>query len=161
MRAIVGQGQEILTAQTPDVRTVTSHVCSCAYQHRLGKMTPYGTPKGDSRLAAIIISAGNNEGHYFPLGQRTTVIGRQETCPIQIVDDKISRKHVQIRFDAKEKRFYALDMKSANGTCINGIRIDRDVPLEDFDEIQVGDTKLVFIAADFPDHKSALDHYKR
>src|SRR5437763_65348 len=36
-------------------------------------------------MAALIVSAGTNEGRYYPLGQRTTVIGRQETCPIQIV----------------------------------------------------------------------------
>jgi len=112
-------------------------------------------------MAAIIVSAGPSEGAYYPLGQRTTVVGRQETCTIQIVDERVSRKHFQIRFEPSNQRFYAVDMNSGNGTFLNGQRLQTDVALDDFDEIAVGDTKLVFIAADFPDQKSALEHYKQ
>ena len=112
-------------------------------------------------MAALIIAGGPNEGAYFPLGKRTTVIGRQETCMIQIVDDRVSRKHVQIHFDPQTNQFLALDMDSGNGSYVNGNRLTGDTPLKDFDQVRIGDTTLCFIAADFPDQQSALNHYKQ
>lgn len=112
-------------------------------------------------MAALIVSAGAGEGHYYPLGKRSTVIGRQETCPVQIVDDRMSRKHMQIRYEPTEDQFYIVDLKSGNGTFVNGRKIEIETPLQDFDQIKVGDTTLCFISADFPDQKSALEHYKK
>lgn len=112
-------------------------------------------------MAALIVSSGLNEGGYYPLGKRTTVIGRQETCPVQIVDDRISRKHLQIRHDPATDCFFALDMNSNNGSYINGHRITLETALADFDQITLGDTTLCFISADFPDQASALAHFKK
>ena len=111
-------------------------------------------------MASIIITAGPREGEFYPLGQRTTVIGRDEAVPIQIVDERVSRKHMQVRFDP-EKGYLALDMRSSNGVFINGRRIGTETLLSDGDEIQVGDTKLMFTLSDFPDKQSALAHFKK
>lgn len=116
---------------------------------------------GGNAMAALIIAAGPHEGSYFPLGKRTTVIGRQETCAIQIVDDRVSRKHVQIHFEEKAGEFRVLDMNSGNGTTVNGNKISSETPLRDFDSIRIGDTTLCFISADFPDQQSALNHFKQ
>lgn len=112
-------------------------------------------------MASIIVVSGPNAGDYYPLGQRTMVIGRDEGCPIQITDDRASRKHFQIRYDAATQRHHGLDMKSANGTWINGRRVDSDLALEDNDEITIGTSKLVFSLQDFKDRESAMTHYKR
>jgi pSer/pThr/pTyr-binding forkhead associated (FHA) protein len=37
------------------------------------------------------------------------------------------------------------DVGSLNGTYVNGERIERDVPLQQGDEVQVGKFKLVFL----------------
>ena len=58
-------------------------------------------------MASIIVVTGSNKGDYYPLGHRTTVIGRDEALPIQILDPKVSRKHMQIRYDA-DKKFSAV-----------------------------------------------------
>jgi pSer/pThr/pTyr-binding forkhead associated (FHA) protein len=112
-------------------------------------------------MPSIIVVSGPNEGDYYPLGTRTMVVGRDEGCPIQITDERASRKHFQIRFDPATKKYSGLDMKSANGTWINGRKVESDVALEDNDEITVGTSKLVFTIQEFPDRESALNHWKQ
>ncbi len=111
-------------------------------------------------MASIIVVFGPNEGDYYPLGRRTVVVGRDEKCAIQIVDDQISRKHLQIRHDEAEQSYHALDMKSSNGVSINGRQITVEASLVDGDIIELGNSKLMFFAQDFPDRKSAWDYYK-
>jgi pSer/pThr/pTyr-binding forkhead associated (FHA) protein len=111
-------------------------------------------------MASIIITAGPREGDFYPLGHRTTVIGRDEAVPIQVVDERVSRRHLQIRYEP-EKGYVALDMRSSNGVFINGRRITVETLLADSDEIQVGDTKMMFTVSDFPDKQSAMAHFKK
>lgn len=112
-------------------------------------------------MASIIVVSGPNTGDYYPLGQRTMVIGRDEGCPVQITDDRASRKHFQIRFEASDGKHHGLDMKSANGTWVNGRRVETDIVLEDNDEIMIGSSKIVFSLQDFENRESAMTHYKR
>ncbi|MCZ6542395.1 MAG: FHA domain-containing protein, partial [Planctomycetota bacterium] len=102
---------------------------------------------------------GSNEGDYYPLGKRTMVAGRDEAVPIQIVDELVSRKHLQIRLEQSDGRYRALDMKSANGVFVNGRQIASETVLEDGDMIQIGNSKLMFTNQDFPDRESAMAHY--
>lgn len=110
-------------------------------------------------MPSIIIVSGPSEGDYYPLKSATVVVGRQESCPIQVADDRVSRKHLQIRSDGG--RHLAVDMKSANGVWINGRKAETECELADQDEIVVGDSKLVYCAQEFPDRESAFTHYKQ
>jgi len=112
-------------------------------------------------MASIIVTSGDRKGDYYPLGRRTNVIGRVEALPIQILDDMVSRKHLQIRYDKDKNRYYALDMKSKHGVFINNRRIAEETALTDGDEILIGQTTLLFTEKDFDDRESALSHYKK
>jgi pSer/pThr/pTyr-binding forkhead associated (FHA) protein len=112
-------------------------------------------------VASILVISGPEKGDYYPLGQRTNVIGRAEANPIQILDERISRKHVQIHFDPNKQRYYALDMKSRHGVFINGRRIADETSLAEGDQIRIGDTTVLFTVKDFPDRESALSHFKK
>ncbi|MCE7974036.1 MAG: FHA domain-containing protein [Leptolyngbya sp. PLA1] len=112
-------------------------------------------------MPSILVVSGPSEGLYQPLGKRTIVIGRDEGCPLQVVDDRVSRKHVQIRYDDGTGKYIALDMKSANGMFINGRKIDAEIDLRDNDEIQIGNSKLVFCSQEFPDKAAAMNAYKQ
>ena len=109
-------------------------------------------------MASLLVVSGPNEGDYYPIGKRTLVVGRDEGCPVQLTDDRVSRKHLQIRCEG-DGRVILLDMKSANGTWINGRQLEGEMDLSDNDEIGVGDSKLVYTVQDFPDRESALTHY--
>ncbi|MBL1217387.1 MAG: FHA domain-containing protein [Planctomycetes bacterium] len=112
-------------------------------------------------MPSLVVVSGPNEGAYYPMGQRTVVIGRDESCPIQIVDDLVSRKHVQIRFDASSNDYIATDMKSANGLLVNGRRIEGEITLVDGDAIEIGKSRINYYTGDFADRDSAWAHYKQ
>lgn len=112
-------------------------------------------------MASIIVASGTDKGNYYPLGQRTNVIGRSEALPIQILDSKMSRKHFQIRFDKSSGQYSAVDMKSKHGVFVNAVRIDDEMILSDGDYIFVGETILLFTTKDFDDRESALHHFKK
>ncbi len=112
-------------------------------------------------MASVIVTTGKQEGDYYPLGRRTNVIGRDEALPIQILDNMVSRKHLQIRFDPNVNKYYAFDMKSRNGVYINNRKIATETALEDGDVILIGLTSLLFTEEDFKDKEGALLHYKK
>jgi len=112
-------------------------------------------------MASIIVATGEQKGDYYPLGMRTNVIGRDEAVPIQILDKHVSRKHMQIRFDKDSWQYHALDMKSKHGVSINGYKIEDETVLADGDQIDIGQTTLLFTTSDFPNRESALSHFKK
>ena len=112
-------------------------------------------------MASIIIVSGSQKGDYYPLGKRTNVVGRAEANPIQILDERVSRKHLQIYFEQSRQRYYALDMKSRHGVFINGRKINKDTALADGDQICIGDSTLFFTLKDFSDRESAISHFKK
>jgi len=112
-------------------------------------------------MASLIVTSGKQEGDYYPLGRRTNVIGRDEALPIQILDNMVSRKHLQVRFDPATGKYHAFDMKSRNGVYVNSQKVEAERALEDGDVILIGLTSLLFTEKDFKDKDSALLHYKK
>jgi pSer/pThr/pTyr-binding forkhead associated (FHA) protein len=111
-------------------------------------------------MAALIVGPGEQEGIYLPLGKKTSVIGRDESLPLQILDDRASRRHLQIRYESARNCYVAVDMKSANGTFINGRQVITEVPLQDGDQIRIGETTLLFTAAIPTDKSNAMSLFK-
>lgn len=95
----------------------------------------------------------------YVLRDDMTTIGRHDSCTIQVVDGEISRQHLQVRRDGSE--YYASDMGSANGTRVNGHRINGEVRLCEGDRIEIGSTRMIFTRKRFKDHKSAVQHFHR
>src|SRR5260221_7399193 len=96
---------------------------------------PHGHTRGVT-MPSLIVCSGKQEGLFLPLGKKASVIGRDESLPLQIQDDKVSRRHVQIRFESSDSRYRAVDMKSTNGTLFNGRASTTEIVLSECDEIQ-------------------------
>lgn len=111
-------------------------------------------------MPSIVIVSGPNEGDYYPLAKRPIVLGRDEALPVQVLDELVSRKHLQIRLDEKTGKHFAIDMKSANGVFVNGRKIASEVELHDGDEIEIGKSKILFTQQDFKDRQSAMNHWR-
>lgn len=111
-------------------------------------------------MASILIVSGPNEGNYYPLGKRTIVVGRDEACPVQVTDERVSRRHLQLRFDEERKQYIAFDMKSANGTLVNGRELLGEIGLVDNDEIMIGASKIMFSEREFANKESAWANFK-
>jgi len=112
-------------------------------------------------MASIIVTSGKQKGEFLPLGRRTSVIGRAENLPLQLLDDLISRKHLRIKYDETTGQYDAEDMDSKHGVFINHSRISQATRLADGDEILLGHTTVLFTTEDFEDRESALSHYKK
>lgn len=112
-------------------------------------------------MASLIVISGEQKGEYLPLGRRISVIGRAENLPLQILDDAVSRKHLRIRFEEGENRYYAEDMGSRHGVFVSRRKITGETALREGDEILIGQTTLLFTNEDFDDRESALQHYKK
>ena len=112
-------------------------------------------------MASIIVTSGDKQGEYLPLGRRISVIGRAEALPLQVLDDLVSRKHLRIRFDEGTNTYSAEDMDSRHGVFINKRKIAELTALVDGDEILIGQTTLLFTEKDFDDRESALTHFKK
>ncbi len=69
-------------------------------------------------------------------------IGRGSECDLQIVDDKISRRHARITYD--EDGFGIEDLGSSNKTYVNGVEVAQRKSLIDQAVIRVGQALLVF-----------------
>lgn len=72
-------------------------------------------------------------------------IGRSREADIPLLDDKVSRVHAGIRLSDGE--FYLKDLKSRNGTYVNGQRVEDTVKIKAGDRIQIGATIFVLEAA--------------
>ena len=77
----------------------------------------------------------------FVLELDETVIGRSLQAHISIDSSLLSRRHIAIRRSGAE--FNAVDLESANGMYLNGIRAHAAV-LRGGDTLQIGDVVLVF-----------------
>lgn len=77
---------------------------------------------------------------YIPL-DKEMVIGRKEDADVYINDEQASRAHAKVKFS--DGRVTLWDLKSTNGTIINGVKAEEKV-LEDGDEIIIGSSILEF-----------------
>jgi diguanylate cyclase (GGDEF)-like protein len=90
--------------------------------------------------AYLIVLAGSNVGEMFKLDKTETVIGRSTGVSIRLNDDGISRRHARVILDKGE--LVIEDLKSANGTSVNGGNIER-YALKDGDKIRLGSTTIL------------------
>lgn len=69
-------------------------------------------------------------------------IGRASECTIPIKDRYLSRKHAEIV--PVDGAWLLKDCGSANGTFLNGTRVQSDLALKSGDKIKLGDTEILF-----------------
>jgi pSer/pThr/pTyr-binding forkhead associated (FHA) protein len=111
-------------------------------------------------MASIIITTGRKAGKFYPLGQKTHVVGRDENLVIQIANEFVSRKHAELRYKDETELYYVADLNSRHGTYVNGNRIYEEVPLAESDLVDIGGVTLMFTRNDFANRDAALSHYR-
>src|SRR3954470_4498052 len=91
-----------------------------------------------SYSVVIAEKGGATETRSFDKDEIT--VGRVKENDIVLAKNNISKRHVRIV--RKDGRFKIIDLKSTNGTYINGKRVDGPYDLKDGDKIYVGDYTL-------------------
>jgi pSer/pThr/pTyr-binding forkhead associated (FHA) protein len=69
------------------------------------------------------------------------VIGRDPQAAVLLAHSSVSRRHAVVRVDAG--RAVLEDCRSKNGTFLHGRRVTEPETLGDFDEIRVGQVRLL------------------
>ena len=93
-------------------------------------------------MASLKIVTGANVGQVIEWSGREMVVGREPTCEIVIPLRTVSRRHARIMKESDG--FYVEDLRSINGTGINGHRISRRTKITNGDRIHVFDTVFLF-----------------
>jgi hypothetical protein len=102
-------------------------------------------PKGRSGSEqARLITIGTAEPHIYPLGKRKNLIGSSRENDLIVQDQTVSRRHAVIR--RRWGRYRLTDLKSTNGTFVNGRPVTGTVAIRPGDEIRFGKTRLLLAA---------------
>lgn len=79
-------------------------------------------------------------GSRHPLMEGGNTLGRGDDCEVSLKLSSVSRHHALITVDGT--RVTLRDLRSKNGTFLRGERVDRDVDLQDKDELRLGSVSL-------------------
>lgn len=100
----------------------------------------------------LVVLEGPSRGTRFLLHQVSTSIGRSSKADIYLDDAVASRHHCTVYYerdlDAGEAICSVQDMRSRNGTYVNGSLIEGEVELADGDRLVIGETLLGFFLRD-------------
>ena len=109
-------------------------------------------------MAKLVVRKGRNAGaeHPIPPEKTRVVIGRSDKSDIQVLDAQASRKHAEIAHESG--RFTLRDLKSGNGTRLNGRLVEREARLKFGDKILIGETVYQFVPE--PEEVAAEDFEK-
>ena len=95
--------------------------------------------RNEAAMNAILKSV--EDGHEIHLGDHN-LVGRSPPASIRVLDHSVSREHASIQRDAS--LFWLCDLKSANGTLVNGVAVTTRRALRHGDQIQFGACSFIF-----------------
>src|SRR5215470_2560998 len=78
----------------------------------------------------------------IPLDIDCFVIGRESDCHLAIPNQGVSKRHAELRL--QDGQWSIEDLRSRNGTWVNGQKIRSRTPLSHNDEIRILDFRAVF-----------------
>ena len=94
---------------------------------------------------ALVVYAGAALGRVYPLPPGELLVGRAPDAGVSLLDDEVSRQHARILVE--EGRVQVEDLKSTNGTRLNGELLHGLTDLRAGDRLAIGGhvLKLVFL----------------
>ena len=91
------------------------------------------------QVQAWLVVDGSSQ--HLALRQGSNLVGRGQDCDLQLMDQGVSRRHVDVQFDGQYAVAY--DLGSTNGTSVNGHYVGSH-QLQHGDVLRVGHSRLVF-----------------
>ncbi|MBN2562626.1 MAG: FHA domain-containing protein [Phycisphaerae bacterium] len=93
-------------------------------------------------MPSLLVMQGPDAGRRFrPVDGKPVLLGRASK-EMPLTDYTVSRRHAELR--PAGRGWNLDDLKSANGTFVNGKRLERPTRLKDGDQIRMGSTMLVW-----------------
>ena len=97
-------------------------------------------------MLTVTIRAKDGGENTLQFDQEEVTLGRSEGCEIVLPKSNISKRHA--RFVDKGDKVILVDLRSTNGTYVNGRRITAPEALSDTDKVYVGDFGRLVRAGD-------------
>src|SRR5205814_9917292 len=104
-------------------------------------------PGAPYRVPHLTILSGPQRGQNVAMTQAVFRIGRDPSLELPITDSRASRVHLEIA--GKNNQYILKDLKSKNGTLVNGAPVASRALMEG-DQIQIGETRFAFSTQDAP-----------
>jgi tRNA A-37 threonylcarbamoyl transferase component Bud32 len=99
-------------------------------------------------MARLVMRQGKGIGtsYVIPPDKNRIVIGRRGGTEVRLNDPKASRDHAEVVIEGD--RLTLRDLKSRNGTLLNGAKLEQDQNLEVGDRIRIGETVIEVVEVD-------------
>lgn len=88
----------------------------------------------------LLVISGADKGKKFDITADLVRIGRDATNDISLSDTKVSSTHAKLSIEKDE--IWIEDLKSTNGTMVNGKKISTKTPLHDEYLVKMGNTLM-------------------
>jgi FHA domain len=126
-----------------------------------GKTRIIDAPRTTRRIRAWLIQKdGPRPDQIYQVKDTDTWIGRDRRNDVFLDEDTVSSQHAKLWVDDK-RVLRLLNVSTANGTFVNGVRVEAPVELKENDEIKVGTAVLVLKRIDAPIRDEPAAHDER
>jgi diguanylate cyclase (GGDEF)-like protein len=95
------------------------------------------------------------------LKEGSNFLGRHSEIDIKIPDQSASRKHARVEVNSAQKSLTITDLKSTNGTFLNGTKVEGTHPLKHNDNIRIGRHLITVISHAERDKDAHLKQQRR
>lgn len=110
--------------------------CSCSRKKAAAAVAaPASTPLTFGVKKAVLVSESGGE---LPIAPGVCVVGREGD--VHIEEPTVSRRHAEFNF--VDGRLTLKDLGSANGTYVNGVKIEQETEMKHGDAVQFGGYKM-------------------
>ncbi|MCB1152904.1 FHA domain-containing protein [bacterium] len=96
----------------------------------------------DGRTPFVVVTSGADKGRKFLLLGSVTILGRSAHCHIPFHDPAVSGRHAEIHID-DQRRAFLVDLKSTNGSFVDGHRVDGRAEMISGSRIRVGEVEML------------------
>jgi hypothetical protein len=96
------------------------------------------------RAVLEILANGLPGRNEYPLMEKNYLVGRSDHTDIQVIGLAASRTHAELYWDGTGFTWIELTPEKKNPAFINGYAVNQKHPLQDGDQIQLGDTVMRF-----------------
>jgi hypothetical protein len=113
-------------------------------ERRTGRVSPVPQMPSGKRLSLAVID-GPDAGTVFRIEKPKVTIGRTGS-DLALNDSEISRTHAAV--EIRDTTYLVEDLKSTNGTLVNGEKITAPTELQNQSEFQVGGSTIMLIVTE-------------
>jgi pSer/pThr/pTyr-binding forkhead associated (FHA) protein len=104
---------------------------------------------------SLILLKKDGTKKVFPVRDKATILGRRPDCDLCIPLQVVSRRHCQLSQEGNALK--VRDLKSSNGTYLNGRKVEDEMDVKPGDNLQIGPLTFAIRIDGQPADVSPLD----